>query len=240
MGVRYRKGKVWASFLDLACWLRTLSHAPWNLPFYLHAHVHSSTIHNSQEWKQLNCCQQMNGHGKCDILFTILVSIIGFNIYLTFHTNEVLVSLKKEWSSDTCYMFNMDEPLRYYGKRARHKQANWCVIPFIWGASAQFSSVQSLSHVPLFVTPWIAARQASLSITNSRSSLRLTSIESVIRSSHLILGRPLLLLPPIPPSIRVFSNESTLHMRWPKYWSFSFSISPSKEIPGLISFRMDW
>ena len=103
-----------------------------------------------------------------------------------------------------------------------------------------FSSVQSLSRVRLFATPWIAARQASLSITNSRSSLKLTSIESVMPSSHLILYRPLFLLPSIPPSIRVFSNESTLRMRWPKYWSFSFSISPSKEIPGLISFRMDW
>ena len=100
----------------------------------------------------------------------------------------------------------------------------------------QFSSVQSLSHVWLFATPWVAARQASLSITNSQSSLRLTSIESVMPSSHLILCCPLLLLPPTPPSIRVFSNESTLHMRWPKYWSFSFSIIPSKEIPGLISF----
>ena len=104
----------------------------------------------------------------------------------------------------------------------------------------EFSSVQSLSHVWLFLTPWIAARQASLCITNSRSSLRLTSIESVMPSSHLILCRPLLLLPPIPPSIRVFSNESTLRMRWPKDWSFSFSISPSKEHLGLISFRMDW
>ena len=104
----------------------------------------------------------------------------------------------------------------------------------------QFCSVQSLSRVQLFVTPWIAAHQASLSITNSRSSLRLMSIESVMPSSHLILCRPLLLLPPIPPSIRVFSNESTLFMRWPKYWSFSLSIIPSKEIPGLISFRMDW
>ena len=104
----------------------------------------------------------------------------------------------------------------------------------------QFSSVQSLSRVWLFVTPWITARQASMSITNSRSSLRHMSIESVMPSSHLILRRPLLLLPPIPPSIRVFSNESTLGMRWPKYWSFSFSITPSKEIPGLISFRMDW
>ena len=90
------------------------------------------------------------------------------------------------------------------------------------------------------MTPWIAACQASLSITNSRSSPRLTSIESVMSSSHLILCCPLLLLPPIPPSFRVFSNASTLCMRWPKYWSFSFSIIPSKEIPRLISFRMDW
>ena len=104
----------------------------------------------------------------------------------------------------------------------------------------QFSSVQLLSHVWLFVTPWIAARQESLSITNSRSSLKLMSIESVMPSSHLILCRPLLLLPPIPHSIRVLSNESTLRMRWPKYWSFSLSISPSNEHPGLISFRMDW
>ena len=97
----------------------------------------------------------------------------------------------------------------------------------------QFSSVQSLSRVRFFATPWIAARQASLSITtNSQSSLRLTSIESVMPSRHLILYRPLLLLPPIPPSIRVFSNESTLLMRWPKYWSFSFRTIPSKEIPG--------
>ena len=103
-----------------------------------------------------------------------------------------------------------------------------------------FSSVQPLSRVRLFATPRITARQASLSITSSRSSLRFTSIESVMPSSHLILCRPLLLLPPIPPSIRVFSNESTLHTKWPKYWSFSFSIIPSKEIPGLISFRMDW
>ena len=102
------------------------------------------------------------------------------------------------------------------------------------------SSVQLLSCVRLFVTPWIAACQASLSITSSQNSLRLMSIESVMPSSHLILCCPLLLLPPIPPSIRVFSNESTLRMRWPKYWNFSFSIIPSKEHPGLISFRMDW
>ena len=107
-------------------------------------------------------------------------------------------------------------------------------------SSVQFRSVQSLSRVRLFATPWIAARQASLTITISQSSFRLTSIESVMPSCHLILGRPFLLLLPISPSIRVFSSESTLRMRWPKYWSFSFSIIPSKEIPGLISFRMDW
>ena len=103
-----------------------------------------------------------------------------------------------------------------------------------------FSSVQSLSRVRLFVTPWIAARQASLSIINSWSLLKPMSIESVMASSHLILCHPLLLLPAVPPSIRVFSNESVLRTRWPKYWSFSFNISPSKEHPGLISFRVDW
>ena len=101
-----------------------------------------------------------------------------------------------------------------------------------------FSSVAQSG--PIFATPWITAHQASLSITNSWSLLKLMSIELVMPSSHLILCRPLLLLPPIPPSIRVFSNESTLHMRGPKYCSFSFSISPSNEHPGLISFRMDW
>ena len=106
--------------------------------------------------------------------------------------------------------------------------------------SVQFSSVQSLSRVQLFATPWTTAHQASLSITNSWSPLKYMSIESVMPSNYLILCRPLLLLPSIPPSIRVFSNESALRIRWPKYWSFSFSISPSKEHPGLISFRMDW
>ena len=107
--------------------------------------------------------------------------------------------------------------------------------------SVQFNSVaQSLSRVRFFVTLWIAARQASLSITNSRSPHRLMCIELVMPPSHLILCRLLLLLPSIFPSIRVYSNESALHMRWPKYWSFSLSISPSNEHPGLVSFRMDW
>ena len=102
------------------------------------------------------------------------------------------------------------------------------------------SSVQLLSPVQLFATPQTAARQASLSITNAWSLLKFMSIKSVMPSNHLILCRPLLFLPPIPPSIRDFSNESTLHVRWPKYWSFSFSISPSNEYSGLISLRMDW
>ena len=102
------------------------------------------------------------------------------------------------------------------------------------------SSVQSLSHVRLFATPWTAACQASLSITNSQSLFKLTSIESVRPSNHLILCHPLLLLPSIFPSIRVLSNESAHRIRWPKYWSFNFSISPSNEYSGLISFRMDW
>ena len=113
-------------------------------------------------------------------------------------------------------------------------------VQWVFAQAFQFSSVRSLSRVRLFATPWIAARQASLSITNSRSSLRLTSIESVMPSSHLILCHPLLLLLSIFPSIRVFSNESTLCMRWPKYRSFSFSIIPSSEYSGLISFRIAW
>ena len=124
--------------------------------------------------------------------------------------------------------YNQSTPVSK-GHWVETRAQNKCVL------DVQFSSVQSLSHVWLFETPWIAARQASLSITNSRSLLKLMSIESVMPSCHLILYRPLLLLPPIPPS-----NESSLCMRWPKYWSFSFSISPSNEHPGLICFRMDW
>ena len=104
-----------------------------------------------------------------------------------------------------------------------------------------FYSVQlSLSHVRLPETPWTAARQVSLSIINSQSLLKLVSVESVLPSNHLTLCHPLLLLPSVFPSIRVFSDESVFHIRWPEYWSFSFSISPSSEQPGLISFRMDW
>ena len=110
---------------------------------------------------------------------------------------------------------------------------------FFW-QGIQFSSVQLLSCIQLFVTPWITAHHASLSIINSQSLHKLMFIKLVMPSGHLILCRSLLLLPPVPPSIRIFSSESALLMRWPKYWSFSFSISPSNEHPGLISFRMDW
>ena len=113
-------------------------------------------------------------------------------------------------------------------------------VPSSLGLVSQFSSVQSLSSVRLFVTPWTAAHQASLSITNSQSLLKLMSIESVVPFNHLILCRPLFLPPSVFPSIRVFSNESVLQIRWPNYWSFSFSISPSNEYSGLISFSMDW
>ena len=113
------------------------------------------------------------------------------------------------------------------------------LTPLFYSLFSFISSVQSLSHVQLFVIPWTAAHQASLSITNSQTLLKLMSAESVMPSSHLIC-HPLLLLPSIFPSIRVFSNESALHIRWPKYWSFSFNISPSNEYSGLISFRMDW
>ena len=126
-------------------------------------------------------------------------------------------------------------------RRLVSKISDYCFKPLSCGIVSYISqSVQSLNRVWLFVTPWIAACQASLSITNSQSLPKLMSIEWVMPSNHLILCRPLLLLPPIPPSITVFSNESTLHMRWPNHWSFSFSISPSNEHPGLISFRMDW
>ena len=118
-----------------------------------------------------------------------------------------------------------------------------CVLPTaraVLGSEPRFSSAQVLSCARLFVTPWTAARHASLSIANSWSLLKLISIESVTPSNHLILCCPLLLQPSIFPSIRVFSNESVLYIRWPKYWSFSFSVSPSNEHPGLISFMMDW
>ena len=143
---------------------------------------------------------------------------------------EVIVLLQIQWQTKIClYSF-----------------FNWSIIALQWCVSFccttkrnQPSFQFSRSVVSDSAIPWITAHQASLSITNSQSSLRLRSIESVMPSSHLILCHPLLLLTPIPPSIRVFSNASTLCMRWPKYWSFSFSVIPSKEIPGLISFRMD-
>ena len=131
------------------------------------------------------------------------------------------------------------KPIKGLGKKKEKKNKKRFMTVDL-PVTSSISSVQSLSRVQLFATPWTVAWQASLSITNSRSLLKPVPIESVMPSSHLILCHPLLLLPPIPHSIRVFSSESTLPMRWPKYWSFSLSISPSNEHPGLISFRMDW
>ena len=156
-------------------------------------------------------------------------------MHIRLHTHKnnstnILLNFEKEeqsWKYDTFWFQNLIKSQCYWHKNRHVDQWN------------NISSVQ-FSCVRLFVTPWITARQASLSITNSQSSLRLMFIKSVMPSSHPILCCPFLLLPPIPPSIRGFSNESTLCMRWPKYWSFSFSIIPSKVIPGLISFRMDW
>ena len=138
----------------------------------------------------------------------------------------------------------MHQPLKYL--HSTHSSSAQQALPGTQATSSAqnafyfLSSVQLLSHVQLLATPWTAAHQASLSITNSRNFLKLMSIESVMPSNHLILCHPLLLLPSVFPGIRVFSNESVLCIRWPKYWSFSFSISPSNEYPGLISFRMVW
>ena len=129
-----------------------------------------------------------------------------------------------------------DKEGRLANERVCYQASFWSLISL----GRLFSSVQLLSCVQLSATPWTAARQASLSITNSRSLLRVMSIESVMPSNHLILCHPLLLLPSIFPSIRVFSNEAVLPISWPKYWSFSFSISPSIEYSGLIFFRTDW
>ena len=143
-----------------------------------------------------------------------------------------------------CLWMKAGQPWKQ-GNTAKSRVVGGAIIaikfkPQLKPRSSVARSDQSLSRVWFFATPWISAHQASLSIINSRSSLRLTSIQSVMPSSHLILCRPLLLWPPIPPSIRVFSNESTLRIRWPKYWSFTLSLSLSNEHPGLVSFRMDW
>ena len=140
--------------------------------------------------------------------------------------NDLVVFIRYNWKNRISHWSN--------GKKWDQRIQSYFHLKICLPGDYSLLSVQSLSRVRLFATPWIAARQASLSITISWSSLRLTSIESVMPSSHLILCHPLFLPPPIPPSIRIFSSESTLHMRWPKYWSFSFSIIPSKEIPGLI------
>ena len=151
--------------------------------------------------------------------------------------NKFSINLVILYLIQSIFRYNSPQIVRYLEKFIHEEFNQGLCIAFTYHVC--FSSVQSLSRVQLFATQWKAAHQASLSITNSWTLSKLMSIELVMPSNHLILCRPLLLLPPIPPSIRVFSNESALHIRWSKYWSFSFSISPSNEHTGLISFRMD-
>ena len=162
------------------------------------------------------------------------LSNIPSYIHTTSSLSKMTISYWRHVDIHQCV--SLDWFLFFLGPWKALKGLEGCDVFFPWRSvevvSVQFSSVQSLSCVWLFATPWITARQASLSITKSRSSLKLMSIELVMPSSHLNLRHPLLLLPPILPRIRVFSSESTLHIRWPKYWSFSFSISPSNEHPG--------
>ena len=166
---------------------------------------------------------------------------VGPSLFLSMILQELVVILVFSWEERKSWFLSRAPVFATPWTVAHQAPLSWEEVSsilllhyFISNSCIQFSSVQSLSRVQLFATPWIAACQASLSITNSQSSLKLTSIESVMPSSHLILCRPLLLLPSIPPSITVFPNESALRMRWPKYWSFSFSIIPSTVIP------MDW
>ena len=160
----------------------------------------------------------------------------GLNLGLL-HCRQIFYHLSHQGSPVSSYDWSTIHFLMICLTKIKDKDfLRWCSI---WYPEA-LSSVQSLSHVRLFATPWTAARQASLSITNSQSLLKLMSIKSVMPSNHLILYHPLLLLPLIFPSIRVFSNESALCIRWPKYWSFRCNISPTNELPGLISFRMNW
>ena len=163
----------------------------------------------------------------------------GESLYYT-HIHIYLKHSQKKKTNDVVSRWRVRQRAGKVEVKGRSKENGRKTCPHWLIISVQFSSVQLPSRVRLFATPWIAAHQDSLSITTSQSLFKLTPIELVMPSSHLILCRPLLLLPPIPPSIRVFSNESTLRIKWTKYWSFSLSVSPSDEHPGLISFGMDW
>ena len=188
----------------------------------------SPVDHVLSEFFTMTCLSWMAIHGMTH-------SFIGLNKAVV----HVISLIRFLW---LWFSFCLPSWIRIRGLRKLPGGRDW-----LWGklglvlmGRAMFSSVQSLSRVWLFVTPWTAARQASLSFTTSLNLLKLVSIESMMPSNHLILCHPLLLLPSIFPSIRVFSSESVLHIRWPKYWSFSFSMSPSSEYSGLISFRIDW
>ena len=177
----------------------------------------------------------MNKGSGCDGIPVELLQILKDDAVKVLHSICQQIWKTQQWPQDRKRTVFISIPKKGNAKEC----SNYCTIALISQAS-KFSSIQSLSHVRHFSTPGIASHQTFLFISNSQSLPKLMSIELIMTSSHLILCRPLLFLPPIPPSVRVFSNESTLCMRWPKYWSFSFNISPSNEHPGLISFRMDW
>ena len=177
----------------------------------------------------------MNKGSGCDGIPVELLQILKDDAVKVLHSICQQIWKTQQWPQDRKRTVFISIPKKGNAKEC----SNYCTIALISQAS-KFSSIQSLSHVRHFSTPGISSHQTFLFISNSQSLPKLMSIELIMTSSHLILCRPLLFLPPIPPSVRVFSNESTLCMRWPKYWSFSFNISPSNEHPGLISFRMDW
>ena len=210
----------------------------WDLPVLIH--MHSSQLLKTN-WEHLSCFQFLTiicSNAPDSLIHVSVCTWAGASAGQSFSNNH-LGSFKKRCRhlGPTSDLVSVVQPvLRISSRGSAHRSG---VITSEVMPISQFTSVQSLSHVQLFVTPWTAARRASLSITSSRNLLKLMSFESAMPSSHLILCCPLLLLPSIFPSIRVFPNESVLHIRWPKYWSFSFSISRSKEYSGLI-FRIDW
>ena len=198
---------------------------PWHTPFPIwNQCVVACPVLTVASWPEYRFCRRQVRWSGIPISWRIFQFVVIHAVKSFSIVNEAEINVLLELS---CFFYDsMDVDNLISGSSAFSKSS--------------FSSVQSFSHVRLFVTPWNAVRQASLSIANSWRFLKLMSIKSVMPSNHLILCRPLLLLPSIVPSIRVFSNKSVLCNRWPKYWSFSFSISPSSEYSGLISFRMDW
>ena len=220
---------AWRIPIDRGAWWAT-AHRVAKSQTWLSKHTHTHTLFD-----------------KADINW-IVCNVWVLTCFLILHFGPFLSKMRRRWGWPRRPKFNSMLKSRSISTRwrpspERHRktpQLNTSISSKKWDINDLFSSVQLLSRVWLFATPWTAAQQVSLSFTSSRSLLKLMSIESVMPSNHLILYRPLLLPPSMFPSIRVFPNESVLCIRWPKYWSFGFSISPSNEYSGLISFRIDW